>query len=131
MKKILRKIKEAYGKWPHKRRCRAIEKFRERMVEAYPDGEKFISRIKELDCKDTSIPVLALNAHFVGEGSISARGVCTNEVTLYEVFKILEDRRHHGLDVSGVRISTSNQNPDFVIELRFTDVPAFDKNSGE
>lgn len=72
MKKILRRIKEQYGKWLRKRRCRAIEKFRRTMKEAYPDGAEFLGQL-------SSVPEVAdafiLKGSFAAEGFVSAMGL--------------------------------------------------------
>lgn len=126
MKKILRRIKEQYGNWLRKRRCRAIEKFRRTMKEAYPDGARFLSMIKEVDCGDTRLPVFGLNANFFGIGFVSARGICFKEAITHEIFNALEERSHI-VDISRVRIDGCHEAGDFVLKLRFGYLSSVDK----
>lgn len=75
MEKIIQRIKEQYYKWLHKRKCRAIEKFRARMMEVYPDGEKFLSRLQLIDEVEKYGEIFELRGHFCATGSMSAYGL--------------------------------------------------------
>ncbi|MDE5998269.1 MAG: hypothetical protein K2G77_08690 [Muribaculaceae bacterium] len=123
MKKILRKLKESYDKWLRKRRCRTITKFRQILAETYPDGEKFLSCISEYKTGGI-LPIFFLDGHFVGEGSVSARGLVSSEAILYEIDKILKERSHT-LDISRVRIDGRHDSGDFVIQLRLPEITSF------
>ena len=126
MKKILKIFRKGYEKWLRKRRCRANESFRKRFEESYPDGARFLSRIKEYKTGG-AMPVFFLNAHFVGEGSVSARGLVSSEAILYEIDKILKERAHI-TDVSRVRIDGRHESGDFVIQLRLPEIPSLNKS---
>ena len=115
-----------YEKWLRKRRSRATERFRNKFKEAYPDGDKFLSFILEYNTGGT-IPVFFLKAHFVGEGSVSARGLISNEAILYEIDKILKEKAHI-IDVSRVRIDGRHESGDFVIKLRLPEIPSLNKS---
>ncbi|MDE7345380.1 MAG: hypothetical protein K2N48_01405 [Muribaculaceae bacterium] len=100
MKKIIRKIKEVYDKWLHKRRCRAIwgrkfdafysdgyvskkgrttkeqaiAMFRQMFVEAYPEMASFADKIQMMQgYKD----VFELKGSLCASGHLSAYGLST------------------------------------------------------
>lgn len=127
MEKIQRKIRELYDKWLRKRRSRAIERFRERMTEVYPDGAKFLSMLKEVDCGDTKLPVFGLKANFFGIGFVSAKGICFKEAITHEIFNALEERCH-AVDISRVRIDSRHEGSDFILQLRFGDLATINKS---
>lgn len=69
MKKILRRIKEQYSKWLHKRRCRAIERFKRTMEEAYPDGANLLRLTTYIpEVRDTFI----IRGDLKAEGEVTA-----------------------------------------------------------
>lgn len=75
MKKILRKIKEQYNKWLHKRRCGAIEKFRGRMMEAYPEMANFAERIQMMQGYND---IFELKGSLCISGQLSVYGLSTS-----------------------------------------------------
>ena len=111
-------FRKEYEKWLRRRRSRAIERFRKRLEGAYPDGARFLSALKEVDCGNTKLPVFILNANLAGRGFISARGICAREAIAQEILNALEERSH-AIDISRVRINSCHEAEDFVLELRF------------
>ncbi len=106
----------------------ATAMFRKIFAEAYPDREKFLSRVSEYKTNGTQ-PVFLFNGHFAGLGVVSARSICNSierEVVLDEINKALEKWAHVS-DVLGVRIDSRDEGENYVIQLRFGKLPVGDE----
>ena len=106
--------------------------FKQLFEQLYPDGEKFLSCIKEYKSGGT-LNTFVLDAHLAGLGFISAKtsaDFIVRETIMHELDRALKERAHR-IDVTSVRIDGRHEGDDFVIQLSFRNLSTANEQGGQ
>lgn len=126
--KITESIKK---KMASRRERKAKEKFIKTFKTTFPDAFDFIGNLKRMEVEGCSMPCFVLSADFLAKGFVSAcnsAGSIARDIVAREIDEALQERSHR-VDISRVGVNGFQENGNFVLQIRFRNLPSADKNT--